>query len=169
MTRFLMISVLYRLFWACDENYFISSTLQENLVKTANIWNNHLKDTWHNIQFLLIQQFRLTPCKQIIIHDSHCECIAFYAHKCGMEHLSLPSKSFSSIQKGEENKPEATKCSASSHGSTGAGWATTKPGQPIPSQAGPAQPSIKHTSKCFSEGQSLPALESFKGCFPVRA
>lgn len=37
MTRFLMISVLYRLFWACDENYFISSTLQENLVKTANI------------------------------------------------------------------------------------------------------------------------------------
>lgn len=44
---------------------------------------------------------------------------------------------------------------------------------PIPSQAGPAQLSIEHTRKYFSrilsEGKSLPALDSFKGCSPVRA
>lgn len=88
-----------------------SACLQESLAKIANIWSNHFHDTWHNIRVLLIQVLELNPSRLLYrkrhSHIAHSSSV-FYAHKCGMQYITLPQIFITSIEKGEEKtKPAA--------------------------------------------------------------
>lgn len=69
-----------------------------------------MHDTWHNIRVVLIQVLELNPSR--LLHRKRYSYIAhsssdFYAHKCGMEYITLPKIFITSIEKGEEKKNPA--------------------------------------------------------------